>query len=81
MGPSGVSCRWNGMLHYMNALQSTNTLQSKSVPRTANGNAIKQVKSASKAYEALAEAYVQLSNLPKLKTQIKYGAEIWAEVR
>lgn len=52
---------------------------SKSVPRTANGNAIKQVKSASKAYEALAEAYVQLSNLPKLKTQIKYGAEIWAE--
>ncbi|KAF1848546.1 uncharacterized protein K460DRAFT_334779 [Cucurbitaria berberidis CBS 394.84] len=53
--------------------------KSKSAPRTANGNAIKQVKSASKAYEALVDAYVQLINLPKLKAQIKAGAEIWAE--
>ncbi|KAJ4375042.1 hypothetical protein N0V83_002121 [Neocucurbitaria cava] len=53
--------------------------KSKPVPRTANGNAIKQVKSASKAYEALAEAYVQLGNLPKLKAQIRVGAELWAE--
>jgi COP9 signalosome complex subunit 3 len=41
---------------------------------------MKQVKSASKAYEALAEAYQQLGNLPKLKAQINAGTEIWAEV-
>ncbi|OAL01262.1 hypothetical protein IQ06DRAFT_293363 [Phaeosphaeriaceae sp. SRC1lsM3a] len=50
-----------------------------SVPRTANGNAIKQVKAVSKAYEALAEAYTQLGNLSKLKAQIKAGADTWAE--
>ena len=61
-------------------VQKSNLSQAKSVPRTANGNAIKQVKSASKAYEALADAYGQLSNMPKLKAQIKAGAEIWAEV-
>ncbi|KAI8938246.1 hypothetical protein NX059_005906 [Plenodomus lindquistii] len=49
------------------------------IPRTANSNAIKQVKAASKAYEALAEAYEQLDNLPRLKSQIKIGDEIWAE--
>ncbi|KAF2819768.1 hypothetical protein CC86DRAFT_412689 [Ophiobolus disseminans] len=51
----------------------------RAIPRTANTVAIKQVKSASKAYEALAEAHAQLSNLSKLKVQIKYGAEIWAD--
>lgn len=50
------------------------------MPRTANLQAIKQVKSASKAYEALAEAYTQLGNMSKLKVQVKYGAELWAEV-
>ncbi|KAH9861608.1 hypothetical protein J1614_011360 [Plenodomus biglobosus] len=49
------------------------------VPRTANSSAIKQVKLASKAYEALAEAYEQLGNLPKLKVQVKFGEGIWAE--
>lgn len=49
------------------------------VPRTANSIAMKQCKSASKAYEALADAYEQLGNLPKLKAQIKIGEEIWAE--
>ncbi|KAF2853966.1 hypothetical protein T440DRAFT_295268 [Plenodomus tracheiphilus IPT5] len=49
------------------------------IPRTANSQAIKQVKGASRAYEALAEAYEQLGNLPKLKAQIKTGEEIWAE--
>jgi hypothetical protein len=49
-------------------------------PRTANANAIKQVKSASKAYDALAEAYQHFNNFPKLKAQIKAGSEIWAEV-
>ncbi|KAH8724492.1 hypothetical protein GQ44DRAFT_708766 [Phaeosphaeriaceae sp. PMI808] len=49
------------------------------IPRTANANAIKQVKSASKAYEALTEAYAQLGNLSRLKVQIKSGTEIWAE--
>ncbi|KAF1945779.1 hypothetical protein EJ02DRAFT_473705 [Clathrospora elynae] len=50
-----------------------------STPRTANGNAMKTIKSASKAYEALAEAYEELDNMPKLKAQIKFGAETWAE--
>lgn len=50
------------------------------VPRTANGNAIKTVKAASKAYEALAEAYGELDNMSKLKAQTQAGAEIWAEV-
>jgi COP9 signalosome complex subunit 3 len=54
--------------------------QPKSVPRTANGVAIKQIKNASKAYDALAEAYCQLGNLPKLNAQIKAGADIWIEV-
>jgi COP9 signalosome complex subunit 3 len=54
--------------------------QDRAIPRTANANAIKQVKSASKAYEALAEAYTQLGNMSKLKVQVKYGTEIWAEV-
>ena len=57
-----------------------NRTQDRAIPRTANSVAIKQVKSASKAYEALAEAYTQLSNMSKLKVQIKYGAEIWADV-
>ena len=50
------------------------------IPRTANGNAIKAVKAASKAYEALAEAYGELDNMSKLKAQTQAGAEIWAEV-
>jgi COP9 signalosome complex subunit 3 len=58
----------------------SNTDQDGITPRTANSNAIKQVKSASKAYEALAEAYTQLGNFPKLKAQIKAGADTWAEV-
>jgi COP9 signalosome complex subunit 3 len=57
-----------------------NVLQDGNTPRTANANAIKQVKSASKTYEALAEAYTQLGNLPKLKAQIKAGTDTWAEV-
>jgi COP9 signalosome complex subunit 3 len=57
-----------------------NILQDSNTPRTANAQAIKQVKSASKAYEALAEAYTQLGNLPKLKAQIKAGTDTWAEV-
>ncbi|KAL5120948.1 hypothetical protein ACEQ8H_001136 [Pleosporales sp. CAS-2024a] len=48
-------------------------------PRTANPNAMKQVKSASRAYDAVAEAYQQSGNLAKLKAQIKAGSEIWAE--
>ena len=49
-------------------------------PRTSNGNAIKNVKIASKAYEALAEAYEELDNMSKLKAQVQAGSEIWAEV-
>jgi COP9 signalosome complex subunit 3 len=55
--------------------------QSRPIQDIANGNAVKQIKSASKAYKALREAYKNLGNLSKLKAQIKSGAEIWAEVR
>jgi COP9 signalosome complex subunit 3 len=54
--------------------------EAKHIPRSANPTAIKQVRSASKAYEALADAYTQLNNLPKLKAQINAGTQIWAEV-
>jgi COP9 signalosome complex subunit 3 len=55
-------------------------LQIGTVPRTVNGNAIKTIRAASKAYEALAEAYEELDNMPKLKAQVKIGTENWAEV-
>ncbi|KAF2134646.1 hypothetical protein P153DRAFT_380456 [Dothidotthia symphoricarpi CBS 119687] len=51
----------------------------KVVPRTTNSQAIKQVKLAAKAYEALAEAHAQLGDLTKLRAQIKTGADVWAE--
>jgi COP9 signalosome complex subunit 3 len=41
---------------------------------------MRQVAAASKAYEALAEAYARLDNLPKLEAQINAGAQVWAEV-
>ncbi|KAH6643855.1 hypothetical protein C7974DRAFT_324937 [Boeremia exigua] len=53
--------------------------EAKHIPRSANPAAIKQVRSASKAYEAVAEAYSHLSNMSKLKAQINAGAQIWAE--
>jgi len=56
------------------------TTQASPLPRTANSIAMKQVKSASKAYDALAEAYEQVGNLAKLKAQIKAGEGLWAEV-
>lgn len=58
----------------------SNRFKPRTLPRTGNANATKQLKSASKAYEALTEAYVQLNNLPKLKAQVRAGADIWAEV-
>lgn len=53
--------------------------QAKNIPRSANATAIKQVRSASKAYEAVAEAYTHLNNMSKLKAQINAGAQTWAE--
>ncbi|KZM25342.1 hypothetical protein ST47_g3537 [Ascochyta rabiei] len=53
--------------------------EAKQVPRSANATAMKQVRCASKAYEAVAEAYTQLSNPSKLKAQINAGAQTWAE--
>ncbi|KAI4942033.1 hypothetical protein J4E91_010420 [Alternaria rosae] len=47
--------------------------------RTSNGSAIKDVKAASKAYEALADAYEELDNMSKLKAQVQAGSEVWAE--
>lgn len=61
-------------------VEESDAKQDAQIPRTANGNAIKQLKAVSKAYEALGEAYIQLGNLPKLKAQIKAGADTWAEV-
>ena len=52
----------------------------KSVPRSANATAIKQVRSASKAYEAVADAYSHLNDMSKLKAQINAGAQTWTEV-
>lgn len=52
-----------------------------SIPRTANASAMKNIKAASKAYEALADAYEELDNMSKLKAQAQAGGEIWAEVR
>jgi len=49
------------------------------IPRTANMNAIKQVRAASKAYDALAEAF-QSMNAPKLRAQAEVGFAVWAEV-
>lgn len=45
-----------------------------------NNTAFKSCKSSSKAYEALADAFQQLNNLPKLKAQVNAGTDIWAEV-
>jgi COP9 signalosome complex subunit 3 len=78
-----VNCLVNfavGRAHHVGNDMSDFT-QGGAIPRTVNINAIKQVRSASKAYEAVAEAYTQLGNLPKLKAQIKAGTETWAEVR
>jgi len=58
----------------------TDRAQYKTVPRTANGNAVKQIRAVAKAYEALADAFSQLNNLPKLKAQVAAGTEIWTEV-
>lgn len=41
---------------------------------------MKAVRAASKAYEALADAFSQLNNLSKLKAQVSTGRDIWAEV-
>ncbi|KAL1644300.1 hypothetical protein SLS61_008903 [Didymella pomorum] len=51
----------------------------KAIPRSANATAIKQVRGASKAYEAVADAYGHLHNMAKLKAQINAGAQLWAE--
>lgn len=42
---------------------------------------MKNIKAASKGYEALADAYEELDKMPKLKAQAQAGGEIWAEVR
>jgi COP9 signalosome complex subunit 3 len=39
------------------------------------------VRAASKAYEAVADAFAQLNDLPKLKAQINAGRDTWADVR
>lgn len=45
-----------------------------------SSTAVKQCRNAAKAYEALAEAFQQVNNLPKLKAQVNAGSDIWAEV-
>ncbi|KAF2012028.1 hypothetical protein BU24DRAFT_412563 [Aaosphaeria arxii CBS 175.79] len=51
----------------------------KPLPRTTNTSAFKGIKAASKAYDALADAFADLSNLPKLRAQINAGRDTWAE--
>lgn len=53
--------------------------EAQSIPRSANTAAMKHVRSASKAYEAVAEAYSHLNNMSKLKAQVNAGAQTWAE--
>ncbi|KAF2711703.1 hypothetical protein K504DRAFT_475490 [Pleomassaria siparia CBS 279.74] len=48
-------------------------------PRTANPQAIKQVRFASRAYEALATAFEQVNNLPKFRAQVNAGRDVWAD--
>lgn len=48
------------------------------IPRTASSSAIKQVRAASKAYEALADAFKNMEHR-KLHAQVDIGAPIWAE--
>lgn len=45
-----------------------------------SSTAVKNCRSAAKAYEALAEAFQQVNNLPKLKAQVNAGSDLWAEV-
>jgi hypothetical protein len=40
---------------------------------------MKQLRAASKAYEALAEAF-QMMNAPKLRAEAEVGVQMWAEV-
>ncbi|KAF2640018.1 hypothetical protein P280DRAFT_490416 [Massarina eburnea CBS 473.64] len=56
-----------------------NNKSSKQTPRAANSNAIKLVRTASKAYEALADAFSQFGDLSKLKAQAAAGHDLWAE--
>jgi len=49
-----------------------------SIPRTANATAMKQVRAASKGYEALAEAF-QMMNAPRLRAEAEVGVQMWAE--
>ena len=80
MGVGQLSCGRHGKSQDLIVLDLSDAEQDAQPPRTANGNAIKHIKAVSKAYEALGEAYSQLGNLPKLKAQIKAGADTWAEV-
>ncbi|CAI6334652.1 unnamed protein product [Periconia digitata] len=56
------------------------SVASRQVPRTANPSSIKQIRAAAKAYDALADASSDFNNLPKLKSQVAAGRDIWAEV-
>ncbi|KAF2495050.1 hypothetical protein BU16DRAFT_378766 [Lophium mytilinum] len=47
------------------------------IPRTANSNAMKQIRTASKAYDALTEAFQAQGS--KLRAQAEVGVQTWAE--
>jgi len=42
--------------------------------------AAKNFKSVAKAYDAVAEAFVHVTDMSKLRSQINAGESIWAEV-
>ncbi|KAF2753672.1 hypothetical protein EJ05DRAFT_514629 [Pseudovirgaria hyperparasitica] len=48
------------------------------IPKTANGNAMRTIRSASKAYEQLTEVLHDL-NLPRLLAEIEAGLSLWSE--
>jgi hypothetical protein len=75
-----LSCSWLSKGELLNALCYPHAFQVRSLPRTANSSAIKNLKAAAKAYEAIAEAFQQVGNFAKLKAQVLAGKEVWAEV-
>lgn len=77
-----VSCLANGFVSGTPCFLAVVVLinQVKSPPRTINGIALRTVKSASKAYDALGAAFVQLTDMTKLRAQSQAGRDMWADV-
>lgn len=53
--------------------------QAEPTPKTMNGNALKVVRSASRAYETLGDLYLAAHD--RLQAEVEAGATLWSEVR